>query len=186
MHENLERIEKEAKRCQNIVQGLLDFAREREPKTEHLQVNDVLEKTINIFENQPLFHNIQVVKQYQPNLPIVIADLAQIQQVFVNIIMNAADAMNGKGLLTISTKSIEINDYLEISFTDTGIGIPPENLTRIFEPFFTTKGVGHGTGLGLSISYGIIQRHGGIIRVLSYLGKGSTFIVELPKIKESS
>ncbi|MCE5250125.1 hypothetical protein LLG96_07880, partial [bacterium] len=176
--------EKEAKRCQNIVQGLLDFAREREPKTEEIIVNDILEKTINIFENQPLFHNIQVVKNYQSDLPVIMADLAQIQQVFVNIIMNAADAMNGKGTLTISTKSEKQLDTIEIGFTDTGIGIPPENLDRIFEPFFTTKGVGHGTGLGLSISYGIVQGHGGTIKVSSQVGKGSAFTINLPKIKE--
>jgi len=183
MRDNLERIEKDAKRCQSIVQGLLDFARQREPKIESLQLNDVLEKTVNLFENQPLFQNIEIVKQYQPELPVISADSAQIQQVFVNIIMNAADAMNGKGVLTISTRSADTNDYLEISFTDTGNGIPSDKLDRVFEPFFTTKGVGHGTGLGLSISYGIIQRHGGTIKVSSQVGQGSTFVVILPKNK---
>jgi len=181
MRDNLERIEKDANRCQSIVQGLLDFARQREPKVETLKLNDVLEKTVNLFEKQPSFHNIEIVKQYQPDLPVISADLAQIQQVFVNIIMNASDAMKGKGVLTISTRSIDTNDYLEVSFTDTGNGIPPDKLERIFEPFFTTKGVGHGTGLGLSISYGIVQRHGGTIKVSSRVGQGSTFVVILPK-----
>jgi two-component system NtrC family sensor kinase len=183
MRDNLERIEKDAKRCQSIVQGLLDFARQREPKVEILELNGVLEKTVDLFESQPLFHNIEIVKQYQPDLPVISADLAQIQQVFVNIIMNASDAMEGKGVLTIGTRSIDINDYVEISFTDTGNGIPPDELERIFEPFFTTKGVGHGTGLGLSISYGIVQRHGGTIKVSSRVGEGSTFVVILPKNK---
>jgi len=183
MRDNLERIEKDANRCQSIVQGLLDFARQREPKVETLELNDVLEKTVDLFENQPLFHNIEIVKQYQPDLPVISADLAQIQQVFVNIIMNASDAMKGKGVLTISTRSADTNDYVEVSFADTGDGIPPDELDQIFDPFFTTKGVGHGTGLGLSISYGIIQRHGGTIKVSSRVGKGSTFMVILPKNK---
>jgi len=181
MRENLERIEKDAKRCKDIVQGLLDFAREREPKIETFQINEVLKQAINLFENQPLFDNIEVVKQYQSDLPVISADPAQIQQVFVNIIKNAADAMNGKGMLMLNTRSSETSNDVEISFTDTGSGMSPDQLSHVFEPFFTTKEVGHGTGLGLSISYGIIQRHGGTIKVFSKVGEGSTFIVKLPK-----
>jgi two-component system NtrC family sensor kinase len=183
MRDNLERIEKDAKRCQSIVQGLLDFARQREPKIEILDLNDIAEKTIGLFENQPLFHNIQIVKQYQDDLPKVSADPAQIQQVFVNIIMNAADAMGGKGILTIATRLSDIDNYVEICFTDTGKGIPLDELDRVFEPFFTTKGTGHGTGLGLSISYGIIQKHRGTIKVSSQIGRGSIFAITLPKNK---
>lgn len=183
MRDNLERIEKDAKRCQGIVQGLLDFARQREPKIETLQLNDMLEQTIHLFENQPLFHNIEIVKKYQSDLPVLFADPAQIQQVCVNIIMNAVDAMDGEGILTIATKSSHKDDYVEIRFTDTGNGIPSDKLDRVFEPFFTTKEVGHGTGLGLSISYGIIQKHGGTIKVLSQVGQGSSFVVILPKNK---
>ncbi len=184
IRENLERIEKDAKRCKTIVQGLLDFAREREPKIETFQINNVLEQAINLFENQPLFHNIEIVRQYQPDLPLTSADPSQIQQVFVNIIKNAADAMNGEGVLTLRTQLDETSDNIEISFIDTGIGISPEQLYHIFEPFFTTKEVGDGTGLGLSVSYGIIQRHGGTIKVSSQVGEGSTFIVKLPKSNE--
>jgi len=183
IRDNLERIEKDAKRCQSIVQGLLDFARQREPKIETLELNDVLEKTINLFAKQPLFHNIEIIKQYQVNLPVISADPAQIQQVFVNIIMNAADAMNGKGALTVATKSSDRDNYVEVSFADTGKGIFSDELGRVFEPFFTTKGIGQGTGLGLSISYGIIQQHGGTIKVSSRVGQGSTFVVILPKNK---
>ncbi len=184
--DNLERIEKDAKRCQSIVQGLLDFARQREPKIETLELNDLLEKTVNLFENQSLFHNIEIVKHYQSDLPVIRCDPAQLQQVFVNIIMNAADAMNDKGVLTIVSRSVEGDDYIEVSFTDTGDGIPADKLDRVFEPFFTTKGVGQGTGLGLSISYGIIQKHGGTIKVSSQLGQGSTFVVSLPKREEKA
>jgi len=130
-----------------------------------------------------LFHNIEIVKQYQADLPTIFADPAQIQQVFINIIMNAAEAMDGKGVLTIATKSGDRDNYVEISFSDTGRGIPADELSRVFEPFFTTKGVGRGTGLGLSISYGIIQKHGGTIKVSSRLGQGSTFLIILPKNK---
>lgn len=183
MRDNLERIERDAKRCQNIVQGLLDFARQCEPEIETLELNDILEKTINLFEKQPLFHNIEIVKQYQADLPMVSADPAQIQQVFVNIIMNAAEAMDGKGTLTIATKLGDRGNYVEIIFSDTGKGIPSDELDRVFEPFFTTKGVGHGTGLGLSISHGIIQKHSGTIKVSSRVGQGSSFVVTLPKNK---
>lgn len=161
----------------------MDFARQREPKIETLELNDVLEKTINLFAKQPLFHNIEIIKQYQVNLPVISADPAQIQQVFVNIIMNAADAMNGKGALTVATKSSDRDNYVEVSFADTGKGIFSDELGRVFEPFFTTKGIGQGTGLGLSISYGIIQQHGGTIKVSSRVGQGSTFVVILPKNK---
>lgn len=186
MRENLERIEKDAKRCQNIVQGLLDFAREREPKIETFQINDILEQAINLIENQPLFHNIEVVKQYQPDLPLISADPAQIQQVFVNIIKNSADAMDGEGVLTLSTQSAKTSDDVEIGFADTGDGISPDHINRVFEPFYTTKEVGEGTGLGLSVSYGIVQRHGGTIKVSSRVGEGSTFVVKLPKNKEKT
>jgi two-component system NtrC family sensor kinase len=183
MRDNLERIERDAKRCQGIVQGLLDFARLREPKVETLDLNVLLEKTVNIFENHPLFLNIKIVKRYQTDLPMVSADPAQMQQVFVNIIMNAAEAMDGKGILTIATKSGNRDDYVEISFTDNGKGISSDELDSVFEPFFTTKDIGRGTGLGLSISYGIIQKHGGTIKVLSQVGQGSTFVITLPKNK---
>ena len=186
MRDNLERIEKEAKRCQNIVKGLLEFAREREQKVETIQLNDVIEKTLNLFENQALFHNIDIVKQYQPGLTQIYADPVQIEQVFVNIIMNAADAMNGKGILTLITRLAETGDYVEASVIDTGSGMSQDQIERAFDPFFTTKEAGKGTGLGLSISYGIIQEHGGTIKVSSHIGEGSTFTIVLPVIKEKT
>ena len=180
MRENLERIEKDAKRCQNIVQGLLDFARERDPKMEYQELNGIVEKSINLFENQALFLNIDVIKLYQSDLPMIFVDPTQLQQVFVNIIMNAADTMNENGVLTIRTQLSQKEGFVEVSFSDTGNGIPADQIDRVFEPFFTTKGVGYGTGLGLSISHGIVHRHGGIIKVYSEVGKGSTFEVLLP------
>lgn len=183
---NLEKIAKEAERCQNIVQGLLDFARQREPKTEPLDINNVVEKSVGLLENQALFHNIEVVKHFQQDLPPVRVDASQMQQVFVNIIMNAAEAMDGKGVLTVVTKAGRESGRVEASFADTGRGIPKEDLGRLFEPFFTTKEVGHGTGLGLSISHGIVVRHGGTLSVHSRVGEGSTFVVSLPGAEEEA
>jgi two-component system NtrC family sensor kinase len=179
IRENLERIEKETKRCHTIVRNLLDFARQREPLVESLNVNQLLDATLKLFEGQFLFHNIEIVREYGPNLPHIQADESQLQQVFMNIILNASDAMNGKGRLTLMTKDDGAGN-IEISISDTGCGIPPENADRVFDPFFTTKGVGHGTGLGLSVSYGIIQKHNGDINVSSTVGVGTTFVVSLP------
>ena len=183
MRGNLERIEREVKRCQNIVQGLLEFARQREPKTEPTNLNLLVSKTVALFENQPLFHNVEVVRRLQEHVPDAIVDPRQIQQVFVNIIMNAVHAMEGRGTMTITTRFVQEADRIEIDFGDTGCGMSKEVLNRVFEPFYTTKGVGHGTGLGLSISYGIIKRHGGDITVSSQEGEGSLFVVTLPKEK---
>ncbi|MFB3779012.1 MAG: ATP-binding protein [Bryobacteraceae bacterium] len=185
VRENLDRIEKETKRCHSIVRSLLDFARERKPLIESLDVNQVLDTTLKLFEGQFLFQNIQVVRDYGAGLAAVEADQSQLQQVFMNIILNAVDAMNGKGRLVLATREGESAGFVDIHISDTGCGIPPENLERIFDPFFTTKGVGHGTGLGLSVSYGIIQAHGGDISVTSTPGSGTTFTISLPATRGS-
>ncbi len=180
IRENLERIEKETMRCHGIVRGLLDFARPREPRAEAVDLNSVLDKAIHLFQNQPLCHNIEIVRQYEKTLPMVRVDPSQILQVFANIVMNAVDAMNGQGRVDVVTRLVENGRMVEASFRDTGCGIPDEVIDRIFEPFFTTKKVGQGTGLGLSISHSIVQRHGGTIRAESVEGKGSIFFVALP------
>ena len=129
-------------------------------------------------------NNIEVNTRFAPDLPQVIADSFQLQQVFINISINAEHFMNeahGKGTLTITTA--RVCDSIRASFTDDGPGIADENMGHLFDPFFTTKDVGKGTGLGLSISYGIITQHGGSIFAESKLGKGTTFIVELPAVK---
>ena len=182
--ENLERITKEAERCQKIVQGLLEFAHKQEPKTEPLDINEVVQKSVSLLEKQAMFHNVNIVKDFQRDLPPVCADASQLQEVFVNILVNSAEAMNGEGTLTITTRAVPDDDRVEIRFADTGCGIPEEDLHRLFEPFFTTKDVGNGTGLGLSISYGIIQRHGGTVEVASRVNEGSTFLITLPATKE--
>jgi two-component system NtrC family sensor kinase len=113
-------------------------------------------------------------------LPQIVIDPSQIQQVFMNMIMNASEAMDGNGQLTLTTRYYPADAAIEVAFTDTGHGISEENIERIFDPFFTTKEVGHGTGLGLAISYGIVKEHKGSIAVESEIGKGTTFRVRLP------
>jgi len=180
---DLEKIVKESMRCKTIVKGLLDFARQTEPEMRLADINNVLRSTLSLVEKQTLFQDIQITTRNNPGLPRVEIDTTQIQQVFMNIIMNAADAMAGQGELIIITRLSADNRFVEIEFTDSGCGISQENLKRLFEPFFTTKEVGHGTGLGLAISFGIIEKHKGSIKVRSVPGKGATFIIQLP-IKE--
>ncbi len=184
MRENLDRIEKETKRCHSIVQSLLDFARQREPNVEPVNVNELLDAILKFCEKQSLFQNIEVIRSFGAGLLLIQADQLQLQQVFMNIILNALDAMNGKGCLTLETADSDADGSIAIHISDTGCGIPPENINRIFDPFFTTKDVGRGTGLGLSVSYGIIQNHNGDISVSSTPGVGSRFTITLPKVKE--
>ena len=183
-YENLKKIVKETSRCKDIVKGLLEFARPKEPEMSLVNINEIVERSLSIMERQALFQNIKIKKSYVSNLPRIVADSAQLQQVFVNIIINAAEAMNGNGILTLSTSLNGDGTFIEIKFSDTGHGIEEEDQKRLFEPFFTTKEVGKGTGLGLAISYSIIQKHQGTIEVKSEVGKGSTFNVKLPVMSE--
>ena len=178
MAKPLKAIEREGLRCKRIVQNLLDFARRSQPSLRPVNVNDILEASCALIEHQVTLQNVELIKGYDPNLPLVMADDNQLQQVFMNMILNAYQAMPNGGTLRITTRSV--GQEVQIIFSDTGVGIPPENLNRIFDPFFTTKEVGRGTGLGLSVSYGIIQQHGGSIEVESQVGVGTTFIVKLP------
>jgi two-component system NtrC family sensor kinase len=183
-YENLKKIVKETTRCKDIVKGLLEFARPRDPEMILADINEIVEKSLSIMERQALFQNISLKKKYADDLPKIVADGAQLQQVFMNIIINAAEAMDGNGTLSIKTSLEGNGDSIDIEFTDTGHGIKEEDKKRLFEPFFTTKEVGKGTGLGLAISYGIIRKHKGTIKVTSQEGKGSAFTVVLPVKKE--
>ncbi len=185
-YENLKKIAQEATRCKDIVKGLLEFARPREPEKSLLDINEILDKSLSIMEKQELFQNIRLKKMFASQLPKIVADSTQLQQVFMNIILNAAEAMNGDGVLTLSTSLMEEHSIIEIKFSDTGPGIKEEDRKRIFEPFFSTKEGGKGTGLGLSISYSIIQKHRGTIEVKTEAEKGSTFIVRLPVSEEKA
>lgn len=177
--ENLERIANEAKRCQRIVQGLLDFARHREPKLERTDIKNVVEKALQLVENQALFLNIETERRYAEDAPAVRIDVAQMQEVFLNLVLNAVESMNGRGKLTISTATVDQGGAVRVSIADTGCGVAEDQIERIFEPFFTTKEVGKGTGLGLSISRGIVESHGGNIWAESKLGEGTTFHIRL-------
>jgi len=171
-------IEREGLRCKGIIQNLLDFARRNKPSLQPIDVNQVLEASCVLIEHQMSLDNVVITKGYAPNLPQVLADPNQLQQVFVNIIQNAYQAMPEGGTLRLTTRGL--GNEVQIIFSDTGVGISPENIKRIFDPFFTTKEVGQGTGLGLSVSYGIVEQHGGTIEVESKVGVGTTFIIKLP------
>ncbi len=183
--ENLHKINNLALRCQKIVQNLLSFARKQKPERKLTDVNEILEKTVELRSYEFQVNNIEIYRNLDRTLPKTIADAHQLQQVFLNILTNAEQAMletNGKGTLTIRTKTDTEKSHILVEIKDDGPGIPESHLNRIFDPFFTTKEVGKGTGLGLSLSYGMIKEHGGNIYVRSLPDKGSTFFVELPII----
>jgi two-component system, NtrC family, sensor kinase len=179
-YENLKKIVKETTRCKDIVKGLLDFARPKEPEMVPADVHEILERCLSLMERQALFQNIHIDTSFVAGLPRIVADGAQLQQVFMNIILNAAEAMDGNGTLSITTRLDPAGKEIAVEFTDTGHGIREEDRKRLFEPFFTTKEVGKGTGLGLAISYGIIKKHRGDIDVRSEPGRGAVFTVRLP------
>lgn len=175
----LKMIVDEATRCRSIVSGLLNFARQGKLALQDVQLNELVCDTFALVEQQPIFAGIETEMALDSSLTTIEADAAQLKDVFLNIILNAAEAMNGHGRFTIYTR--DLGEKVEVSFVDTGCGIPAENLSRIFNPFFTTKQIGQGTGLGLAIAYGIVKMHKGQILVHSEVGRGSTFTVVLPK-----
>jgi two-component system NtrC family sensor kinase len=178
--QSLEKIVVQANRSRDIIRGLLDFSRQRKPDKTLCNINNLLLESLSFFENQALFHNIEVKTDLVFDLPSIVIDPSQVQRVFINMIANAAEAMNGNGKLFVSTNCDRERGCIETIFSDTGSGISEENLEKIFDPFFTTKETGHGVGLGLAISYGIIKEHGGSISVESEVGKGTTFTIRLP------
>ena len=181
--EHLEKIIIQTTRCKSIVKALLNFSHQIKPDMVLTDINEILRSTLNLLENQEKLKSIQLIsKLFYPSLD-VHADRGQIQQVFINIIMNAAEAMDGKGDLTMVTKMSDNKKFAQIEFIDTGSGIPDENREKIFEPFFTTKNVGEGIGLGLSICFGIIKKHNGFIEIHNNIKKGATITILLPVAK---
>jgi two-component system NtrC family sensor kinase len=180
--EDLEVIIEQADRCSKIIKGLLGFARATTVEKGLTDINEVLTRSIQMVSSKVDFHNIKFDINMDDKLPQAIADSFQLQQVFLNMLVNAADAMDGKGTIAISTRKVFEDEklFVEIEFTDTGSGISKENMGKIFEPFFSTKPVGKGTGLGLAVSHGIIQEHKGKIFVKSEPGHGAGFFVRLP------
>jgi two-component system NtrC family sensor kinase len=177
---SLQKIVTQANRCRKIVRGLLDFSRQSKPDERPCNVNTVLQDCVSLVAHQALFRNIEIVRNMNCDLPLVPMDPSQIQQVFLNLIINAAAATPSEGRLMLTTRLAGSGQAVEVEFADSGCGIKPADLERIFEPFFTTKGARRGTGLGLAISYGIVKEHRGTITVESEVGKGTTFVVSLP------
>jgi two-component system NtrC family sensor kinase len=177
---NLEVVLRQTERCRDIVRGLLDFSRQSDATMEQLEINAVLEQTLALVGQQASFLNVTIARDFSCDLPPVAADRSQIQQVILNILVNAVQAMGERGTLTLTTRPGAAGREVEISIADTGCGIPPDVIDRIFDPFFSTKQGGQGTGLGLAIAYGIVTRHRGHISVQSEVGRGTTFTIRLP------
>jgi len=180
-NQDLKRIYTEAERAAKVVQNLLTFARRRQTQKQYSDINEILESALELRAYELNTSNIEVVTNLAPSLPEIMLDFHQIEEVFLNIILNAEQAMteaNSGGKLTIKTE--ERKGYIRTTFTDNGPGIPAENLEKIFDPFFSTKGEKGGTGLGLSVCHGIISEHGGRIYAKNKPGKGATFFIELP------
>jgi two-component system, NtrC family, sensor kinase len=174
------KIEYHVNRARTITHRLLGFARRLEPVTEILNINTVLEESLAFLENEARYRNIDIQADYALDLPKTASDPAQLQQVFLNILNNAIDAIGKDGEVHLKTRHLAKPNEIGIEINDTGPGIPKEMLNKIFDPFFTTKEVGKGTGLGLSISYSIVEKLGGRMMVASEEGKGTTFTIYLP------
>jgi len=176
-------METETRRISRIVSNLLAFSRHSKMEFGSVKLNQLIDRTLFLNANLLRLHSVRVEEKLDPDLPDLTGSEDQLQQVFVNLISNAAEALEGGGgerVLRIQTQHLSERECVSVSFADTGVGIPKENLPKLFEPFFSTKKKGKGVGLGLSVAYGIIQEHGGSIQVQSEEGRGTTFTLELP------
>jgi len=178
LKKGLEVIIHETIRCRGIIQDLLEFSRERELAKVLADLNGVIDKALSILANEFRLNRISLEKRLSDNLPSVLIDVNQMEQVFINFFMNAVEAIQGQGHISVRSYKDEDNQGIVVEIADSGMGIPQELVERIFEPFFSTKP--KGTGLGLAVNYGIIQKHGGQIRVSSQPGRGTTMTIRLP------
>ncbi len=180
--QDLDIIIEQSERCSKIIKNLLTFARATPSEKGKVSINDVLSRTIFMVQNQEKFHHIKFNTNLEASQFVIVGDSSQFQQIFLNMFINAADAMGGRGNIFVATRTISEHGktFVEIEFTDEGAGIKEEDMAKLFEPFFTTKPVGKGTGLGLSVSHGIVKHFGGSIKVKSEVGKGTSFFVRLP------
>jgi two-component system NtrC family sensor kinase len=174
----LSKIERETTRSSKLIRNLLDFARQSPLTLSKVDLNEIVNQAFDLVAHSAESHNIKVIKKLSPSLPKLMADFDKLQQVFINIILNAIQAMPKGGNLTIQTSSGD--DQVNIEVKDTGYGISPENIGKLFTPFYTTKEEVKGVGLGLAVAYGIIKRHHGTIEVQSEEGKGTIFTIKLP------
>jgi len=184
LRNDIQTVMRETKRCAEIVKGLLEFARCSTPQMGFCNLNEISEAALSLIEHQILFQDITVQREYAQKLPPLLLDPNQLEQVLVNMFLNAGQAMQGEGVLRIESGVEGQKASVFVSISDNGCGIPEANLARIFDPFFSTK-ENKGTGLGLSVSYGIIEKHGGTIDVESELGVGTTFTIRLPLEQEA-
>ncbi len=178
LKKNLAKIESAIDYCTGIIRGLLDFARQTEPLLRPVTVSRAIDKAVSLAGHQAKMKRIEIVRKEEASLPLVVADFNQLVQVVINLLVNAVQAMDEGARVTIRTGAAD--GWVRIAVSDTGCGIPEENMDKIFTPFFTTREEVKGVGLGLSVSYGIVERHGGRIEVESKVGKGSTFTIVLP------
>jgi two-component system NtrC family sensor kinase len=179
---NLKLVQRESERCTAIVRNLLEFARQRPLALKDVDCALVIDEAVSLVQHQAMLQGLTITTQVAP-LPVIQADFGQLRQAFVNVVLNACEAMSSGGSLTIEGH-VAPDGFIEFSFHDTGSGIPPDKLARIFDPFFTTKD--KGTGLGLSVVYGIVNRHGGTIAAQSEVGHGTTFVIRLPVVRRES
>ncbi len=178
--ESIRKIDYHVDRAKKVTHRLLGFARRMEPVQEKVDVNKVLDETIDFLRNEAHYRNITIETSFESGLPQTLSDSAQLQQVFLNILNNAIDALKRDGSIQVKTEYISKDNAIAVKISDNGPGMPNEILAKIFDPFFTTKDVGTGTGLGLSISYSIMEKLGGRIMVASEIGQGTVFTIYLP------
>ena len=178
LKKGLEVIIHETIRCRGIIQDLLEFSRQKEPVKVMADLNGVIQKALSIVSNEFRLNRISLEKRLSDTLPSVLIDVNQMEQVFINFFMNALEAIQGQGQVSVRSFQDKDNQGVVVEIEDSGMGIPQEHLERIFEPFFSTKP--KGTGLGLAVNYGIIQKHGGAIKVSSQPGRGTTIMIRLP------
>lgn len=183
--EDLKTIINEAERCKVIVADLLEFSHQTSYEMTLIDLNEVVRKTLGFLRNQPLYHNIDIKIVLAENLPPIFGNSIRLNQVIMNLLVNAAQAMEGNGTLSITSRPRANNEINEVLIRDSGPGIPEELLGKIFDPFFTTKSTGEGTGLGLSVSYAIVKEHKGIIRASSSPESGTTFALRFPAVVDT-
>jgi two-component system NtrC family sensor kinase len=178
--ESLKKIEDHVERARKVVHNMLGYARKMEPRMEDVDINSTLKQTIDLLKNHAVNNNIEIVTAFSENLPIIAGDQSRLQQVFLNLITNAIDAIGSEGIIEVSSRKVDT--FIHVDIADNGPGISEDRQKKVFDPFFTTKEAGKGTGLGLWVSYDIISKMGGNITIHSDVGKGTTFTVSIPAI----
>jgi len=179
LKDSLREILQQVERSGEITHNLLNLARKREPVLQEVDLNSLIESMARLVEKETIARQIELIRDYQPNLPRTVSDPPLLRQVILNLLNNARQALDGPGTITVVTRLAD-QEHLEVSVRDTGRGIPPDHLDKVFEPFFTTKPPGQGTGLGLALCHSIVHKLGGDIRVMSRVGQGTTFTIRLP------